>query len=255
MVETRDVTRVFGITGNDGQPDGDGAQGGGAIHGAGRGRAEDAATGVVKAVDGVSFCIHRGEFVAVQGPSGSGKSTLLHLLGGLDLPTTGTVRFDGVDLAEISDDDRSALRRHHMGIVLPIVDLIPTLTTWENVAISLLLDGRRIAEGQARAYELLERVGLRPRGRSTAAQLSTGEAQRVALARALFNRPGLVLADEPTSYLDSVRSDEVVSLLRTLADQGNTIVMATHDARAAAYADRSIRLLDGRLVTASSTHR
>ncbi len=208
----------------------------------------EASAGVVRAVDGVSVEIRAGEFVAVQGPSGCGKSTLLHLFGGLDLPTSGIVHFDGIDIATLDDDERSALRRKYMGIVSPVVDLIPTLTAWENVAVPLLLAGGRVGSGRERAHELLDQVGLASRAGHEAGRLSTGEAQRVTLARALFNDPTLILADEPTSYLDSVRSDEVVALLRRLADDGGTIVMATHDPRAAAYADRSIRLLDGRLV-------
>lgn len=204
--------------------------------------------GMVTALDDVSIGIAPGEFVAIQGPSGCGKSTLLHLLGGLDTPTTGTVNFGGVDMATLTDNERTLLRRSRIGVVLPIVELVPTLTTWENVAISLLLEGRAIAEGRARAVKLLEAVKLSNRSRTIASRLSTGEAQRVAVARALYNDPQLLLADEPTSFLDSVRSDEIVGLLRSLADGGRTIVMATHDARAAAFADRSIRLLDGRVV-------
>ena len=218
IVETVGVTRVFGTDGN------------------------------VTALDDVSLSIGHGEFVAIQGPSGCGKSTLLHLLGGLDTPTAGTVRFGDVDLATLTDNERTRLRLDAIGIVLPIVELVPTLTTWENVAISLLLDGRPMAEGQDRATELLEAVKLPDRVLTVASRLSTGEAQRVAVARALFNDPQLLLADEPTSFLDSVRSDEIVGLLRTLANSGRTIVMATHDARAAAFADRSIRLLDGLVV-------
>ncbi|WP_419552918.1 ABC transporter ATP-binding protein [Candidatus Poriferisodalis sp.] len=218
IVETVGVTRVFGTD------------------------------GVVTALDDVSISVSGGEFVAIQGPSGCGKSTLLHLLGGLDMPTAGTVRFGGVDLAALTDNERTRLRRRSIGIVLPIVELVPTLTTWENVAISLLLDGRAMAEGRARATELLDAVRLSDRTHTVASRLSTGEAQRVAVARALYNEPELLLADEPTSFLDSVRSDEIVGLLRTLANDGRTIVMATHDARAAAFADRSIRLLDGHVV-------
>ena len=204
--------------------------------------------GTVTALDDVSISVYPGEFVAIQGPSGCGKSTLLHLLGGLDTPTAGTIRFAGVDLATLTDNERTRLRLRSIGIVLPIVELVPTLTTWENVAISLLLDGRAMADGRARATELLDSVKLSHRTHTVASRLSTGEAQRVAVARALYNDPKCVLADEPTSFLDSVRSDEIVDLLRTLASDGHTIVMATHDARAAAFADRSIRLLDGRVV-------
>lgn len=201
----------------------------------------------VAALDGVSLAVHVGEFIALEGPSGAGKSTLLHLLGGVDLPTTGQVRFRGVDLGALDDDARSELRRDRVGIALPLIDLLGTLSVWENVATPLLLAGKRLSLGRKRAGDLLEQVGLGHRANAIAGRLSTGESQRVALARALFNKPDLLLADEPTSFLDSVRGDEILRLLRTLADEGQAIVMATHDARAAAYADRSVRLLDGRI--------
>lgn len=202
----------------------------------------------VTALDAVSVRVMPGEFIAVQGPSGCGKSTLLHLLGALDTPTTGVVRFGGIDVGTLSDDERSGLRRRHIGMVLPIVDLVPSLSVWENVAVGLLLDGRPIELGRQRACELLDDVKLGHRAGAMGVRLSNGEAQRVALARALHNDPALIVADEPTSFLDSVRSDDVVGLLRRLADSGRTIVMATHDERAAAYADRSVRLVDGRVI-------
>lgn len=205
----------------------------------------------VQALFNVSIGVHPGEFVALEGPSGCGKSTLLHLLGGLDVPTEGTVRFGDTNLADLDDTDRSRFRREHIGMVLPVVELISSLTAWENVAMPLLLAGRKLASGRQRAEELLSQVGLGHRRTTNAARLSTGEAQRVSLARSLFNQPALLLADEPTSHLDSVRADEVLVLLRRLADDGQSIVMATHDPRSAAYADRSVRLLDGRLVDLS----
>jgi putative ABC transport system ATP-binding protein len=206
------------------------------------------------ALSNVSVDIKRGEFVALEGPSGCGKSTLLHLLAGLDVPSQGTVRFaemgssPAVVLNELDDSARSRFRLEHIGMVLPVVDLISALSSWENVALPLLLAGKKLSSGRARAESLLADVGLSHRVSVGAGRLSTGEAQRVSLARALFHEPSLLLADEPTSFLDSVRSDEVLRLLRTLADGGQTIVMATHDPRAAAYADRSLRLLDGEVV-------
>ncbi len=202
----------------------------------------------VTAVDRISFTVAPGEFVAIEGPSGSGKSTLLHLLGGLDLATTGSVRFEGQDYAAMDDDTRSAVRRGGIGLLLPVVDLVASLTVWENVAITRLLGGQRLVGGRQRARELLDQLGLGHRADLVAGRLSAGEAQRAALARALFNRPRLLLLDEPTSSLDSVRADEVLGLLRQLADDGQAVVMATHNARAAAFADRSARLCDGRLV-------
>jgi putative ABC transport system ATP-binding protein len=202
----------------------------------------------VLALDDVSLTVGVGEFVALEGPSGCGKSTLLHLLGGLDVPDGGAVRFGELVLHDMSDAARSQFRLAHIGMVLPVVELIGSLQSWENVAVPLLLAGKKLAAGRHRAEGLLNEVGLGHRIRVHANRLSTGEAQRVSLARALFNRPALLLADEPTSFLDSVRGDEILQLLRRLADGGQSIVMATHDARAAAYADRSFRLLDGRVV-------
>ena len=206
----------------------------------------------VRALHDVSLRIEPGEFVAVEGPSGCGKSTLLHLLGGLDVPDRGVVTFGDVAISAMSDSDRSAFRRERVGMVLPIVELIPTLRLWENVASPLLLTGKRLSTGRERARHLLDSVGLGHRADAFSGRLSTGEAQRTSLARALFNEPQLLVADEPTSYLDSVRGDEVLRLLRDLADQGQSIVMATHDPRAAAFADRSLRLLDGQVVDDAS---
>jgi putative ABC transport system ATP-binding protein len=205
----------------------------------------------VEALNNVSIALEKSEFVALEGPSGCGKSTLLHLLGGLDVPTSGTVIHGTTELHTLDDAGRSQFRRDHIGMVLPVVELIGTLQAWENVAVPLLLAGKRLASGRARAEALLRDVGLGHRVTTVSSRLSTGEAQRVSLARSLFNKPSLLLADEPTSFLDSVRGDEVLQLLRRLADGGQSIVMATHDARAAAYADRSVRLLDGRLVEAT----
>ena len=208
----------------------------------------------VLALQGVSVSLRQGDFIAVEGPSGCGKSTLLHLLAGLDIPDHGFVRFEATSvypattLSELSDSERSRFRLEHIGIVLPVVDLISSLSAWENVAMPLLLAGKKLKSGRDRAELLLSAVGLAHRMNVGAGRLSTGEAQRVSLARALFHEPSVLIADEPTSFLDSVRSDEVLRLLRTLADHGQTIVMATHDPRASAYADRSIRLLDGQVV-------
>jgi putative ABC transport system ATP-binding protein len=207
----------------------------------------------VRALSEVSMTVDEGCFIALEGPSGCGKSTLLHLLGGLDVPDEGSVRlgptkqFASTTLSRLDDSTRSRFRLEHIGMVLPVVDLIGSLASWENVAMPLLLAGKKLSTGRARAESLLNDVGLAHRMNIAAGRLSSGEAQRVSLARALFNEPALLVADEPTSFLDSVRSDQIMQLLRRLADTGQTIVMATHDARAAAYADRSVRLLDGRI--------
>jgi putative ABC transport system ATP-binding protein len=208
--------------------------------------AEEAA---LAALNGVDLEIRPGEFVSVMGPSGSGKSTLLHLIGGLDQPTTGRVYVDDVDLATLSDDALTLLRRRRIGFVFQSFNLLDTLTAQENVALPLLVDGVREAEANRRAAESLERVGLLSRLRHYPSQLSGGEQQRVAIARALVIEPLLLLADEPTGNLDSARGDEVLELLRRLTDEhGQTLLLVTHDAGQAARADRLVRLRDGRVV-------
>jgi putative ABC transport system ATP-binding protein len=203
----------------------------------------------IVALRDVSISVERGEFVAVEGPSGCGKSTLLHLLSGVDLPDTGEVYLAGRCISVLSDQERSRVRRQSVGLVLPVLDLVETLCVWENVALATLLRGLPLDRGRARSLELLDRVGLQSRATARPGALSMGERQRVGLARALFAEPALLVADEPTSALDSVRSDEVLSFLRELADGGQTIVLATHDPRASAFADRSVRLFDGNLDT------
>lgn len=202
----------------------------------------------IQAVDSVSFAIEPGEFVAIEGPSGSGKSTLLHLMAGLESPTSGTVEIDGNDLAAMNDKDRTIFHRHHIGVVFQLYDLLPNLNTWQNVAIPALLDGARLRTLEGRARELLESVGLSERATHTPDQLSGGEQQRIAIARALMNNPTLLLADEPTGALDSVTGDEILQLLQDLTLRGHTVAIVTHEPRAAAFAARSIRMLDGHLV-------
>ena len=194
----------------------------------------------------VDICISRGEFVAITGPSGSGKSTLMHLLGGLDRPDAGDVVLEGRSLSSLSDKDLAALRRRRLGFVLQFFNLLPTLTADENVAFPLMLDGHPDAIDRARAS--LEAVGLGSRGAHRPAQMSGGEQQRVALARALVTQPALILADEPTGNLDSLTGEEILQVLRDTADKGQTIVLVTHDLKAASYADRIVRIVDGRLV-------
>ena len=202
----------------------------------------------VVALDRVNLSIGRSEFVAIMGPSGCGKSTLLHLLGGLDLPTSGHVFVDGVDLAALRDDALSRLRRERIGFVFQFFNLIPVLSAVENVALPLILAGRQ-NNAAARAQEWLGRVGLGDRTGSRPDQLSGGQQQRVALARALVAEPALVLADEPTGNLDSRSADEMLQLLRKTADEwGRTVAMVTHDARMAAYADRIVFMKDGSIV-------
>ena len=213
------------------------------------------ATGLVKtyaqgdesihALRGVDLTIEAGEFLAITGASGSGKSTLLHILGGLDRPDAGEVWVEGDKLSTLTDEDLALLRRRRLGFVLQFFNLLPTLTAEENAAFPLLLDGADDALDRARAS--LDRVGLAARASHRPAQLSGGEQQRVALARALVTSPAVVLADEPTGNLDSRTGTEILDLLRSTASAGQTIVMVTHDAKTADYADRAVGLVDGRL--------
>jgi len=202
----------------------------------------------VEALRGVDFVVKRGEFVAIMGPSGSGKSTLLHLLGGLDDPTDGEVLLAGQPLAQLSDDRLTLIRRRQVGFVFQFFNLLPTLTAAENVALPLLIDGRRLEDYEERIADLLALVGLADRAGHRPDQLSGGEQQRVAIARAFVTDPEVVLADEPTGNLDSAAGEEILRLLRRMRDEkGQTIVMVTHNEHAAEYADRIVRLRDGRI--------
>jgi putative ABC transport system ATP-binding protein len=194
---------------------------------------------------GVDLEVRRGEFLAITGASGSGKSTLLHILGVLDSPDRGRVFIEGNEVGGLGDDDLAALRRRRLGFVLQFFNLLPTLDAIENVAFPLMLDGGEDPRSRARAA--LARVGLGGRLDHRPSQLSGGEQQRVALARALVTEPAAVLADEPTGNLDAKTGSEILDLLRITADAGQTIVMVTHDERAALVADRVVRLVDGRL--------
>ncbi len=203
---------------------------------------------IVEALRGVSLSVERGELVCVIGPSGSGKSTLLHLAGGLDRPTSGSVRLDGQALEQLSDAEISRLRRRRLGFVFQFFNLLPTLTALENVALPLLLDGEGLGQTQAKARELLAAMGLESRVGHRPDQLSGGEMQRVAIARALVADPLLVLADEPTGNLDSKAGEQVLALLsQTVRARGRTLVMVTHDPKATAFASRVIEVRDGRI--------
>jgi ABC-type lipoprotein export system ATPase subunit len=193
------------------------------------------------------FTLTAGEFVVVTGPSGAGKSTLLHVAGGLDAPERGTVAVTGRDLWSMSTGARAAFRRRNLGFVFQFFNLVPMLTAVQNVSLPLVLDGVPARVADARAEQLLDRVGLGDRARHRPAELSGGQMQRVAVARALVARPSLVLADEPTGNLDSHSSTEVLELLRALSDEdGAAVVMVTHDEAAAAYGTRKLHLVDGR---------
>lgn len=204
-------------------------------------------TEVIRALNGVSFNVEKGTFTSVMGPSGSGKSTLLHLLGGLDRPTSGSVDLDGRRLDGLSDEDLTSMRRRKLGFIFQFFNLLPTMTAWENVALPRLLEGERLAAVRTRAVDLLERMGLGERVEHKPAQLSGGEMQRVAVARSLVSDPILLLADEPTGNLDSRSGQSILDLLRSLVDEGKTLIMVTHDARLAERGDRILLLEDGRL--------
>jgi putative ABC transport system ATP-binding protein len=204
----------------------------------------------VDALDGVDFVVEKGEFVAVMGPSGSGKSTLLHLLGGLDKTTNGEVNLGGRRLSVMSDKEVTLARRRNVGFVFQFYNLLPTLTAEENIALPLLIDGKKLKQYQSKIDELLELVGLTDRRKHKPDQLSGGEQQRVAIARAFVNDPDIVLADEPTGNLDSRAGEEVMKLLRRSCDElSQTIVVVTHDPKAASFADRIVFLKDGQIAS------
>ena len=200
----------------------------------------------VHAVRGVSLAVTAGEFVSIMGPSGSGKSTILHLLGALDTPSTGDVLFQGQNLRQMSDRQRSLLRRTRIGFVFQFFNLIPTLRADENVALPLLLGGRRRAAALTQAAGALDRVGMSHRADHFPEQMSGGEMQRVAIARAIVTEPEAIMCDEPTGNLDSKTSLEILDLLRKLPEPGKrALVMVTHDRRAAEYGDRLVHIQDG----------
>jgi ABC-type lipoprotein export system ATPase subunit len=203
----------------------------------------------VPALRGVSLEIRHGEMVAVVGQSGSGKSTLLHLMGAMDRPAAGAVLLDGRDLAALDEDERTRIRRRHVGFVFQFFNLLPTLDLLENVMLPALLAGESTSAARARAEALLGQVGLGALAARRVSGLSGGERQRGAIARALVNDAPLVLADEPTGNLDLQSGAEVVRLLRSLpAARGTTVVLATHALELANAADRVITLSDGRIV-------
>ena len=201
-----------------------------------------------RVLDGLSFEVEAGRFVAVMGPSGSGKSTLLHLLGGLDTPDAGDVEVDGAPLGAMKDDERTELRRQRIGIVYQFFNLVPVLTAAENVALPAVIAGEREPSYRDRLEQVLKLVGLTEHADKQPSQLSGGQQQRAAIARALFIEPAVLLADEPTGNLDLASGAEVLGLfLEAQQAFGQTIVMVTHDPRSAGYADQVLLLRDGQL--------
>jgi putative ABC transport system ATP-binding protein len=202
--------------------------------------------GVVRALDGVTMTVQRGEFVAVMGPSGCGKSTLLHLVAALDVPTSGTIIVNGRDLRSAGNE---RFRRSEVGLVFQLHNLLPHLNALENVVVPMFSNGMRYRQQRERARELLEEVGLAAKEKTTPPRLSGGERQRLAIARALANHPSIILADEPTGSLDSASADRILALFRRIREeQGVTILLVTHDMHVAVAADRIMYMRDGRIV-------
>lgn len=201
---------------------------------------------MVKALDNVSFSVEKGEFVAIIGPSGSGKSTLLHILGGVDVPTKGSVVINQTDISNLDETALAIFRRRQIGLIYQFYNLIPILTVQENLTLPLLLDGRKPDEKQIST--LVKRLGLENRLDHLPNQLSGGQQQRVSIGRALVNNPALMLTDEPTGNLDSENSKEIISLLRQFnKDFNQTVIIITHDEKIANSADRVITIEDGKI--------
>lgn len=200
----------------------------------------------VVALDNVSFSVKQGEFVAIIGPSGSGKSTLLHILGGVDVPTKGSVIINGTDISTLDETNLAIFRRRQIGLIYQFYNLIPILTVEENLTLPLLLDGRK--PNQKIINSLVKTLGLENRLKHLPSQLSGGQQQRVSIGRALMNNPALMLADEPTGNLDSENTKEIISLLKKFNKENNqTLIVITHDERIALAADRVIAIEDGRI--------
>ncbi len=201
---------------------------------------------IVRALDGVSFSVEKGQFLAIVGPSGSGKSTLLHILGGVDTPTSGKVYMDGQDVFAKNEEQLAIFRRRQVGLIYQFYNLIPVLNVTENITLPVLMDGRKVDKDRLR--ELIETLGLQGREKHLPNQLSGGQQQRVSIGRALINAPAVVLADEPTGNLDSKNSQEIVELLKLSNKKyGQTLIVITHDERIALQADRVITIEDGKI--------
>ncbi len=202
----------------------------------------------IRALDGIDLTIEQGEYAAIIGPSGSGKSTLMHLLGCLDIPSTGKVVIDGVDVSRASDGRLAEMRNEKIGFVFQSFNLLGKFTVLENVELPMIYSGVSKKERRDRAIAAVERVGLMDRAKNTPLQLSGGQMQRVAIARALVNDPKIVFADEPTGNLDSHTGASILQLFRELSQQGRTIVLVTHDSEIADNAPRRIEIRDGKIV-------
>lgn len=206
----------------------------------------DSGDTLVKALDGINLSVEQGEFVSIVGTSGSGKSTLLHMLGGLDRPTSGVVRVEGRDISKLKDEELTIFRRRKIGFVFQSYNLVPVLNVYENIVLPIELDGKQM--DTAYVKDIIEVLGLEKKKYNLPSQLSGGQQQRVAIARAIASKPAILLADEPTGNLDSVTSQDVLSLLKVTSDRfGQTVVMITHNEEIAQLADRIVRIEDGRI--------
>ncbi len=203
----------------------------------------------VRALDGVSLQIDRGEFVAIVGQSGSGKSTMMNVLGCLDIPTYGTYLLDGTEVTELSDRQLARIRNREIGFIFQGYNLIQELDALENVTLPLIYQGVSVFEREDRAMEALAKVGMDSRARHRPSEMSGGQQQRVAIARAIATRPPIIMADEPTGALDSKTGRHVLQILQELNREGSTIILITHDDGIAAQARRRVRLTDGRIVS------
>ncbi len=201
----------------------------------------------VRANDGITLTIYKGEFVAIVGKSGSGKSTLMNIIGALDVPTEGEYHLGGEDVSDMTDDELAEIRNKMIGFIFQQYNLLPKLDLLENVELPLLYAGVGASERRERAMAALEKVGLKEKYKNMPSQLSGGQQQRVSIARALAGDPSLILADEPTGALDSRTSRDVLNFLKQLNDEGNTIVMITHDSSIAMEAKRVVRIHDGKI--------
>lgn len=220
MIELKDIYKIYG--------DGDGE---------------------IRALDGVSLTINEGEFVAIVGQSGSGKSTCMNIIGCLDVPTSGQYHLNGIDVSTMKDDELAKIRNKMIGFIFQQYNLIPKLSVLENVELPLIYRGMPPKERHEKALNALDRVGLKDRAKKMPSQLSGGQQQRVSIARALAGDPSLMLADEPTGALDSKTGKEVLEFLKNLNEQGNTIVMITHDNEIASQAKRIVRIQDGKIIS------
>lgn len=202
----------------------------------------------VAALDGVDLMVEKGEFIAIVGTSGSGKTTLLHMIGGLDVPTSGSVMVDQKQLDQLNDDELTIFRRRKIGFIFQQYNLVPMLTVWENIILPLKLDNKRV--DKAYIDEIIQILGLDKKRNSLPGQLSGGQQQRVTIARALAIKPSIILADEPTGNLDSKTSQDVLGILKVTSERyQQTIIMITHNEEIAQMADRIIRIEDGRIVS------